>query len=162
MGTLSVKRKFGRAVFRWLRCGRGTAEIVGSVMFLLILLFFFTNVYLWHDQVTREMDDVVAEKMNSRVSMRVVDANIAHTGGVLRLEVTNEGGVWAELSRLWIIKYDVSGEDHGFVDLEVLVGPGQSALLNVSSVSVGVKYLFKVVTTRGNMAACSVVPVSGP
>jgi hypothetical protein len=45
----------------------GTAEIVGTVLFLIILFFFFSNVFLWHNQVTREMDQVVADKTNSPV-----------------------------------------------------------------------------------------------
>jgi hypothetical protein len=47
----------------------GTAEIVGTVLFLLILFFFFSNVFLWHNQVTREMDQLVADKTNSAVSV---------------------------------------------------------------------------------------------
>jgi hypothetical protein len=46
---------------------RGTAEIVGTVLFLVILFFFFSNVFLWHNQVTREMDQLVADKTNSAV-----------------------------------------------------------------------------------------------
>jgi hypothetical protein len=45
----------------------GTAEIVGTVLFLVILFFFFSNIFLWHNQVTREMDQVVADKTNSVV-----------------------------------------------------------------------------------------------
>lgn len=50
-----------------LRNRSGTAEIVGTVLFLVILFFFFSNVFLWHNQVTREMDQVVADKTNSPV-----------------------------------------------------------------------------------------------
>jgi hypothetical protein len=45
----------------------GTAEIVGTVLFLVILFFFFSNVFLWHNQVTREVDQVIADKTNSPV-----------------------------------------------------------------------------------------------
>jgi hypothetical protein len=45
----------------------GTAEIVGTVLFLVILFFFFSNVFLWHNQVTREVDQVIADKTNSAV-----------------------------------------------------------------------------------------------
>jgi hypothetical protein len=47
----------------------GTAEIVGTVLFLVILFFFFSNVFLWHNQVTREVDSIIADKMNSAVRM---------------------------------------------------------------------------------------------
>jgi hypothetical protein len=52
---------------RLLKNRSGTAEIVGTVLFLVILFFFFSNVFLWHNQVTREMDQVVADKTNSAV-----------------------------------------------------------------------------------------------
>jgi hypothetical protein len=52
---------------RLLKNRSGTAEIVGTVLFLIILFFFFSNVFLWHNQVTREMDQVVADKTNSTV-----------------------------------------------------------------------------------------------
>ena len=48
---------------------KGTAEVVGSVMFIIILLFFFTNVYLWHDAATKEMNDLQFQKINSPISI---------------------------------------------------------------------------------------------
>jgi hypothetical protein len=45
----------------------GTAEIVGTVLFLVILFFFFSNVFLWHNQISQEMDSLIADKMNSAV-----------------------------------------------------------------------------------------------
>ena len=54
-----------------LKKNAGTAEIVGTVLFLVILFFFFSNVFLWHNQVTREMDQIVAEKTNSAVRMEI-------------------------------------------------------------------------------------------
>jgi hypothetical protein len=50
----------------------GTAEIVGTVLFLVILFFFFSNVFLWHNQVTQEMERVTADKMNSPVRIETV------------------------------------------------------------------------------------------
>jgi hypothetical protein len=54
---------------RMLGSRKGTAEIVGTVLFLVILFFFFSNVFLWHDQIAREMDSVTADKMNSAVKI---------------------------------------------------------------------------------------------
>lgn len=55
-------------MLRRLRKSRGgTAEIVGTVLFLVILFFFFSNVFLWHNQATQEMDQVIADKTNSAV-----------------------------------------------------------------------------------------------
>jgi hypothetical protein len=48
---------------------KGTAEIVGTALFLVILFFFFSNVFLWHNSVTREMDQLIADKMNSAVRL---------------------------------------------------------------------------------------------
>jgi hypothetical protein len=50
----------------------GTAEIVGTVLFLVILFFFFSNVFLWHNQVVKEMDSVTADKMNSSLKMETM------------------------------------------------------------------------------------------
>ena len=47
---------------RLLKNKKGTAEVIGSVMFIVILLFFFTNVYLWHDAAVKEMNDLVRSK----------------------------------------------------------------------------------------------------
>ncbi|NIM45036.1 MAG: hypothetical protein GTO54_05295, partial [Nitrososphaeria archaeon] len=62
---------------------KGTAEIVGTVLFLVILLFFFGNVFLWNNQVTSEINQVVWRKTNSPMKIE--------TGGgdPLVLEVTN-------------------------------------------------------------------------
>ena len=51
---------------------KATAEIVGTALFLVILFFFFTNVFLWHDRETREMDQVTADKMNSAVRIETI------------------------------------------------------------------------------------------
>jgi hypothetical protein len=113
-----------------LRSREGTAEIVGSVLFLVILFFFFTNVYLWHDQATRDMNNVVLDRVNSAVDIE----QLPLPGYVL--QVTNKGGVGFSLSRLWIIKSD----DHNFanftggqiwleggesVNIELIVGSAQ-------------------------------------
>lgn len=48
---------------------KGTAEIVGTALFLVILVFFFANVFLFHDRASREMDQVIADRMNSAVQL---------------------------------------------------------------------------------------------
>ena len=167
MAGIAVKNRLGRTLNKLLRCRRGTAEIIGSVMFLLIMMFFFTNVFLWHDNATREMDGVLAEKMNSPVSIQVVNMNV--TMHDYRLNVTNNGGVGVVLSRLWIVvdlDDGLGGEIHNYVDLELggakWVAAGKTMDLSVprSYVDsfVGKEVTFTVVTTRGNMAACSCVP----
>jgi len=109
---LEIKNKVQRKLFgKLLGDRKGTAEIVGSVMFLVILLFVFTNVYMWHDSAAREMNGVLAEKMNSLVSI----SNVTGTG----LNVTNNGGFEVRLSRLWLVNVTSGSEtDHIYVDLE--------------------------------------------
>jgi archaellum component FlaF (FlaF/FlaG flagellin family) len=165
-----------RKALRRLLCSRrGTAEIIGSVMFLLIMMFFFTNVFLWHDNATREIDAVLSDKMNSQVSIQVISMNV--TKPDMRLNVTNNGGVGVVLSRLWIID-DENG--HRYADLEkgqaIWVYPGEAVELNLTGSTLpgddeefsykvdgqNIYYLpsndtviFKILTTLGNMASCS-------
>jgi hypothetical protein len=68
---------------------KGTAEVIGTVMFIVILLFFFTNVYLWHDAATKEMNDLYVKRINSPITIIVSPTT---------LTVTNEGGESASLT----------------------------------------------------------------
>ena len=90
---------------------KGTAEIIGSVMFIVILLFFFTNVYLWHDAATKEMNELYVQKMNSGMGIQFVS-----NGSLI---VTDNGGLDIVLSRLWIVSNTVDG-NHLYVNLEPL------------------------------------------
>ena len=58
---------------RLLKNKKGVAEVIGSVMFIVILLFFFTNVYLWHDAATKEMNDLYVQKINSPITISVIN-----------------------------------------------------------------------------------------
>jgi len=163
-----VRKKLNRL----LNDRRGTAEIVGSVMFLLIMMFFFTNVFLWHDRVTQEMDGVLSDRMNSQISANWVST----TENEGLLNVTNNGGTEVALSRLWI----TSGEEHFYAELEnqsIWVAAGATVTIEVggppgyegqrplevngSGQNVTVVYdaalaeSFKILTVRGNTAACS-------
>jgi hypothetical protein len=161
---------------RFRRDRRGASEIVGTALFLVILFFFFTNVFLWHDQVTREMDQVVVDRMNSGVRIGVNSTELS-------LEVTNVGGLDLTLSRLWIITDD----DHVYADFEpysihvaggsrkkillwnvtdvddtVYVAGSTDQILVTNGVDLIVNYdpsgkavTFRVLTKRANTAACS-------
>ena len=149
---MAMKKRAARVLYKLFTNRRGTAEIVGSIMFLLILLFFFTNVYLWHDTATREMDDVLADKMNSPVSIQIV--TMSPSGGVVN--VTNNGGVAVALSRLWITTNAV----HSFIDLEprnIWVSAGQTVNIAIPSLPSGA-VTFKILTVLGNTAACEYTP----
>jgi len=160
---------------RFRRDRRGASEIVGTALFLVILFFFFSNVFLWHDQVTREMDQVVVDRMNSGI--RVENATVVEEGSLVVLKVTNVGGLDVRLSRLWIITDDY----HLFADFEnltdsirveaglqkriVLSGPTDitGSKIKVSDDGETVYYdpplgelmIFRILTKRANTAACS-------
>jgi len=165
---MRMKIRYRKSLGRLLRSRKGTAEIVGSVLFLVIMFFFFTNVYLWHDQATRIKDNLVLDRVNSLVSIRI-------SGNILN--VTNDGGVGFSLSRLWII---TSG-NHNYADFEkgqtiwveggvsmsiTLTGTTQTDPLDGSySVNsmvdpIEVYYnpsegdIFRILTDLGNTAAC--------
>jgi hypothetical protein len=88
---------------RLLKNRKGTAEVIGSVMFIVILLFFFTNVYLWHDAATKDMNELYVKKMNAGMDLNL-DA----------MTVTAKGSD-AILSRFWIVTE--SGQ-HFYANLE--------------------------------------------
>jgi hypothetical protein len=128
---------------------KGTAEVIGSVMFIVILLFFFTSVYLWHDAATKEMNQLYIDKINTPIVASIQDAN--------HLSVTNKGGFDAQLSMLWVIveSSSDSGPDqsHTSIPINEVVQAGKSIPIDISSPSGHV--LYKVVTTLGNTASCS-------
>jgi hypothetical protein len=140
---------------RLLKNKKGTAEIIGSVMFIVILLFFFTNVYLWHDAATKQMNDLYVEKINSPI---IVGVYYDQSSG-FSLNVTNKGGVDATLSNLWINeKSTANGPDitHYSYDLRnIAVAAGQSNSIPIPYPLAGKDVVFKVITTVGNSASCS-------
>lgn len=84
---------------------RGTAEVIGTLLAIIILIFFFTNVYLWHDAATRDANQVYLEKINSTFTI-ALRTNV--------IEVI-AGGSDIALSGLWI--NDDSTNMHYYADL---------------------------------------------
>jgi hypothetical protein len=129
---------------------KGTAEVIGTVMFIVILLFFFTNVYLWHDAATKEMNDLYVKRINSPITITVSETT---------LTVTNEGGESASLSRLWVNEKTPGSLDpnHQSFDLgSMVVGAGSTIsipLNQFNNYDPPQKVTFKVVTTVGNIAS---------
>ena len=169
---------------RFRRDRRGASEIVGTALFLVILFFFFSNVFLWHDQVTREMDQVVVDRMNSGIGVEPFDESGIRVGifdgSPVVLRVDNFGGLDVTLSRLWISNSEQSvgwENDHVPVDFEpynvhimagdqkdiTLTFDGGMVSVSVDGHSVYAKYapppegrvMFRVLTKRANSAACS-------
>jgi len=102
---------------------KGTAEVIGTMLFIIILLFFFTNVYLWHDSATKEANQLYLEKINSTFQIQQIN-------GVL--VVTANGGSTIDLSRLWII--DNTLNEHYYANLgNVQVAAGESFNITFSS-----------------------------
>jgi flagellar hook-associated protein FlgK len=132
---------------------KGTAEVIGSVMFIVILLFFFTNVYLWHDAATKEMNDLYVQKLNSPIA-----ATVSHNNdGSYSIIVTNKGGVDSTLSRYWVNEKSASnGPDtqHSMFPLNnVVTAGGPSVNITINYYPTGT--VVKVITTTGNSASCS-------
>ena len=162
---------------RFLKDREGASEIVGTALFLVILFFFFSNVFLWHDQVSSQMDQVVADRMNSGVRMDFFSDETD-----IWLTVDNVGGLDVSLSRLWII----TDTEHLYADFgldENFVGAGRQLNITISGVTVlvgdeevqvdgggsdpivvqfqppvGYTTVFRVITKRANTAACSYTP----
>jgi hypothetical protein len=131
----------------FLKNRKGTAEVIGSVMFIVILLFFFTNVYLWHDAATKEMNDLYVEKINSPITLEVVSAN------PLTLNVTNKGGVGATLTRVWVDNKTLTGfSDHIYLSDNKYIEPGGSVVVYFNNYVPANPVAIKVITTVGNSA----------
>jgi hypothetical protein len=157
---------------RLLRNRKGTAEVIGSVMFIVILLFFFTNVYLWHDAATKEMNQLYVNKINSPIKIAGVDSSDPNR---LTLTAENVGGSDAKLSILWItVEPTSTGFDkfHGYYNLTKYYSNDALNIPAGSSITIhwayantdpidGIPYAFQngdkikleLVTTVGNLAS---------
>jgi hypothetical protein len=150
---------------RLLKNKKGTAEVIGSVMFIVILLFFFTNVYLWHDAATKEMNNMYVQKINSPITISVMSDQY-------HLNVTNKGGMDAKLAILWVDMGSDSSPDifHGYFNLtqsNIVVSAGSSIQVTWQSVQTfssdgghynpqpADKLKLTMITTVGNSASCS-------
>lgn len=134
-----------------LRNRKGTAEVIGSVMFIVILLFFFTNVYLWHDAAVREMNDLYINKVNSPVAITVQSV----LGNSFTLEIATTGGLSANITRVWIIE----NNNHSFIDITdsgntgIIVLAGDSRTYTCPY-ALSSSATIKVITSVGNIASC--------
>jgi hypothetical protein len=92
---------------RFLKNRKGTAEVIGTMMFIVILLFFFTNVYLWHDAATKDANQLNLKQISATFSIRQIQP------GSFSINVSAVGSDIV-LSRLWII--DANG-NHLYADV---------------------------------------------
>ncbi len=99
---------------------KGTAEVIGTIMFIVILLFFFTNVYLWHDAATKDGNQLYMKQIHSTFKIEQIGASI---------NITANGGSDIVLSRLWII--NGTNGNHLYADLNsTTVQAGTSLTIN--------------------------------
>ncbi len=96
---------------------KGTAEVIGTVLFIIILLFAFSNIYLWHDTQIKTMNTLLSDKLNSQIEVHWLldDATGQETN---TLVITNTGGVATSLSRLWIVTSNQALARHLYANLE--------------------------------------------
>jgi hypothetical protein len=119
-----IKNKTPKFLKRFLVNRKGTAEVIGTVLFIIILLFAFSNIYLWHDTQVKTMNTLLSDKLNSQIQVYWSD-DAPDT-----LVVTNVGGVGTVLSRLWII---TNAGDHRYAELENAGAPSQSLYVGAGS-----------------------------
>jgi preprotein translocase subunit SecG len=101
----------------------GTAEVIGTIMFIVILLFFFTNVYLWHDAASKDANQLDVQKVNAGMSISFDSSNNQVIMNATSSQVT--------LSRLWIDTNDA----HVYVDLgNISVAPGDEYAITINFV----------------------------
>jgi hypothetical protein len=135
---------------RLLHNKKGTAEVIGTVLFIVILLFFFTNVYLWHDAAIKEMNQEYLNKINSPITVTIQDS---------ALIVTNKGGVDTKLAMVWIIEGNQAGTgpdyQHTPIENSQPVPAGKSIPITIPSPTKSVIYTYKVITVNGNSATCT-------
>jgi len=124
-------------------------------MFVMILVFFFTNVYLWHDAATKQMDNMYVQKMNTPITISLMNDNT-------QLNVTNRGGEDTTLTMLWIDSGTGPGQTHTYVNLTCVVPnvvpAGSTIPLNLPSSPPSQEIVFTVITTLGNSASCTYDP----
>jgi archaellum component FlaF (FlaF/FlaG flagellin family) len=146
-----TKNKTPTFLKRFIINRKGTAEVIGSVLFIIILLFAFSNIYLWHDSATKTMNTLLSDKLNSQIEVHwSLDAGVETS----TLVVTNTGGVGASLSRLWIV---TAGQHQHFELGDRYVAAGGSIKIDVSKSPISHTKIdgdtFTVLTTLGNMAS---------
>jgi len=141
-------------MLRIIRNKKGTAEVVGTIMAIVILLYFFTNVYLWNDAATKQMDQMYADKMNTQIKVTL-------TGDNSNLTITNIGGSDVQLAMLWTDVGSGLNQTHYYdssVSTIPLIPAGSSQNITLPLGAPTVETVYTVVTTLGNVASCSYNP----
>jgi|SRR5208282_2580770 len=130
---------------------KGTAEVIGTMLFIVILLFFFTNVYLWHDNATKDANQLFLQKVNSTFK-------IEQAGGTI--VVTANGGSAISLSRLWIIDNNLG--QHYYANLNVQVPAGETFNITFSNTGPNNSTLNVTTLPNGNIQVTYDPPITYP
>ncbi len=77
-------------------------------MLVMILLFFFTNVYVWHDTAVKQANQLYVKQLSSSFKIQ------QDTTGI---NITADGGSDIYLSRLWIVDESNPHSPHLYADL---------------------------------------------
>jgi hypothetical protein len=162
-------RLLGKSLFR---NRLGTAEIVGTTLFLVVLLFLFTNVILWYDTSARQAESIVVDKINSPVSMTIYQYPGYGDPLILRVRSTGVKDVRIVGVR-WV---EAINDNHEYIDIkrdlstpvliqsglwiDIIFTPGGGLFFNPENRTLTVDFtpspsgevMFKALTDLGNMA----------
>ena len=151
---------------------RGTAEVVGTTLFLVILLFFFTHTVLWYDISTREANEVMVDRISTPLSMTVyqypsgdnpLTIRVRSLGskdvrivGLRWIETTNDNHVYVDLKQ--VITTPVMVQSGWWLDIQFVPGgnpqylpESRTLIVNFPNDQSG-EVTFKVLTEYGNLA----------
>ena len=102
---------------RFIKNKNATAEIIGTVLLIIILIFFFGNVFLYNNEVNRIADEVSSKKRSTHITIDGISEE-----NPISFNLTNRGGVNVYLDRLWIN----NDNEHGYYNLDMWIEIGSS------------------------------------
>ena len=155
---------------RFLKSDKGLGTVVAAIMFLLIAVLFIGGTFLWQSTSEAHMNAFEKDRMDETLSVEASYQYSDITGNYsTQLKVKNTGPIDIQIIRAWIIDEDnndhknvtcyypipVDSFDH-VAEIEALqiLLEHPFDLKNESSPT----YFFKVVTERGNIASCKLMP----
>ena len=151
---------------------RGTAEVVGTTLFLVILLFFFTNTILWYDISARQTNEIMVNRISTPLSMTVyqypsganpltirvrsMGAKDVRIVGIRWIEAANDNHVYVNLKS--DIPTPVMVQSGWWLDIKFVPGGNPQYLPESRTLIIDFpkdqkgEVTFKVLTEYGNLA----------
>ena len=137
----------------------GISTIVGAAMAILILITYFSGVYLWTASVQREMKQLDWEREQEEFEVYVVHS--PETEKIISV-VHNMCAIRIKIIRFWVINEDL----HESYDLSIVIATWDDQVVMEDLYEVtGLTYTellncqFKVATERGNIKTTILIPV---